>query len=184
MIKEINLKDRTIKYNLQYKKVKNINLRIKSDGTVNVSANKNVPQKIIDDFMNSKADFILRALDKYASIKALPQTQYFSENEVCDIILAICEKLYPHFMKSGIKRPIIKFRRMVSQWGSCHTKKGILTFNTNLMYAPPECIEYVAAHEFTHFLIPNHSDRFYIELSKIMPDWKARRQKLKKISIK
>ena len=59
MIKEINLKDRTIKYNLQYKKVKNINLRIKSDGTVNVSANKNVPQKIIDDFMNSKADFIL-----------------------------------------------------------------------------------------------------------------------------
>ena len=141
-------------------------------------------KKIIDDFMNSKADFIFRALDKYASIKALPQTQYFSENEVCDIILAICEKLYPHFMKSGIKRPIVKFRRMVSQWGSCHTKKGILTFNTNLMYAPTECIEYVAAHEFTHFLVPNHSDRFYSELSKIMPDWKARRQKLKKISIK
>ncbi len=127
MIKEINLKDRTIKYNLLYKKVKNINLRIKSDGTVNVSANKNVPQKIIDDFMNSKADFIFRALDKYASIKALPQTQYFSENEVCDIILAICEKLYPHFMKSGIKRPIVKFRRL-DQYSKNRRNSAVLVF--------------------------------------------------------
>ena len=51
MNREIILGDRTIKYDLQYKKVKSINLRIKPDGSINVSANKKVPQKVIDDFI-------------------------------------------------------------------------------------------------------------------------------------
>ena len=65
MNRVIILGDRTIKYDLEYKKVKNINLRIKSDCSVCVSANKRVPQKVIDEFIISKVDFILRALEKY-----------------------------------------------------------------------------------------------------------------------
>lgn len=182
MIKVINLKEKTIKYDLQYKKVKNINLRIKPDGSINVSTNKRVPQKVIDEFILSKADFILKALDKCANRSKEPPVQYFTEDKIRDVILELCEKIYPCFEKSGVKYPTIKFRRMVSQWGNCHSQKGILTFNTNLMHAPIECIEYVVAHEFTHFLEPNHSSGFYDELTKIMPDWKARRQKLKGIS--
>ena len=75
-------------------------------------------------------------------------------------------------------------RKMVSQWGNCNSQKGILTFNINLMYAPPECVKYVAVHEFTHFLQPNHSDKFYKELSKVCPEWKNFRQKLKNIRIR
>ena len=67
MIKEINLKNLKIKYDLQYKKVKNINLRIKPGGTIHVSANKLVPQNIIDEFIISKADFIVNALNKYVN---------------------------------------------------------------------------------------------------------------------
>lgn len=182
MIKVINLKGKTIEYNLQYKKVKNINLRIKPDSSIYVSASKRVPQKVIDEFILSKADFILKALDKCANSLKEPRVQYFSEDEIREVILELCEKIYPCFEKIGVKYPTIKFRRMVSQWGNCHSQKGILTFNINLMYAPIECIEYVVAHEFTHFLEPNHSSGFYDELTKIMPDWKARRQKLKGIS--
>ncbi len=39
MIREIKYNNTIIKYDLQYKKVKNINLHIKSDCSVNVSAN-------------------------------------------------------------------------------------------------------------------------------------------------
>ena len=46
---------RRIAYDLQIKKVKNVNMRIKPDGTVNVSANQRVPKKLIDDFVLSKA---------------------------------------------------------------------------------------------------------------------------------
>ena len=50
MIKEIELNGRKIKYNLEYKKVKNINLRIKQDGSVMLSANRLVSQKQIEEF--------------------------------------------------------------------------------------------------------------------------------------
>ena len=184
MNREIILGNRTIKYDLQYKKVKNINLRIKPDGSINVSANKKVPQKVLDDFIISKAEFILRALEKYKNMPVKEQKQYYTEDELKELILALCNNVYPYYEKQGIKHPEIKFRKMVSRWGSCHTKKGILTFSTNLMYAPAECIEYVVWHEFTHFLQPNHSSKFYNELAKVYPNWKECRKKLKEISIR
>lgn len=50
-----------ISYLLIRKNVKNINLRIKSDGSVVVSANPSVPKKYIDDFVRSKIPFIQKA---------------------------------------------------------------------------------------------------------------------------
>ena len=184
MIKEIKHSNITIQYQLQHKTVKNINLRIKPDGSINVSANKRVPQKDIDDFIISKADFILRALEKYKNVPDKEQKQYYTEDEVKELILELCNKAYPYYEKRGIKCPEIKFRKMVSCWGSCHSQKGILTFNINLMYAPIECIEYVVWHEFTHFLQPDHSSKFYDELAKVYPNWKECRKKLKDINIR
>lgn len=184
MIKEIELNNRTIQYELQYKNVKNINLRIKPDGSINVSANKRVPQKVIDDFIISKSDFIVRALEKYKNVPVKEQKQYFSEAELKEQILWLCKKAYPYYERRGIKYPEIKFRKMISRWGSCHTQKGILTFNVNLMYAPIECIKYVVYHEFTHFLQPNHSNKFYDELAMVYPNWKDCRKKLKEIHIR
>ena len=124
------------------------------------------------------------ALEKYKNHADKPPERHFSEEEVCMIISDLCNKAYPYFEKFGVKYPVIKFRKMVSRWGSCHPGKGILTFNTNLMYAPYECVEYVVLHEFTHFLVPNHSDKFYEELSKVCPEWKEYRKKLKEIIIR
>lgn len=181
MIKQIRLKGKEINYNLQYKKVKNINLRIKPDGTINVSAGRRVSQKIIEDFLISKSDFILNALEKYANKTIEPIIQYFSEDGICDAIKKICERVYPYYERLGVKYPQIRFRKMVSRWGSCNPSKGILTFNTNLMYAPRECVEYVVLHEFTHFLQANHSAAFYSELEKVCPCWKSCREKLKEV---
>lgn len=184
MVKELTICGRKIQYDLQYKKVKNVNLRIKPDGTVTVSANKRVGQKFIDEFLTSKADFILNALDKFDKASTAPQKQYFKETEIREVITKLCEDAYPYFKEKGVDFPQIKFRKMVSRWGSCHTKKRILTFNLNLIYAPKECIEYVVYHEFTHFLVPNHSARFYEELAKVCPEWKSRRQRLKEIILR
>ena len=184
MVKEIFLNGTKIQYDLQYKEVKNINVRIKPNGTVHVSANKRVSQKIIEGFVLSKAGFIQKALEKYENALAEPPKQYFSEDEICDVIIKLCEKVYPHFEKRGVEYPHIKFRKMVSRWGSCHPAKRILTFNTYLMYAPIECVEYVVVHEFTHFLQANHSNKFYEELAAVCPDWKACRKRLKEVCIR
>lgn len=184
MIREVEINGQTIKYDLQIKRVKNINLRIKPDGMVCVSANRRVPQRVIDDFIKSKADFILNALEKYKNREQTPQKQYFTETELREGICELCREAYSYYEKLGIDYPQIKFRKMTSRWGSCHPTKGILTFNTNLIYAPIECVEYVVLHEFTHFLQANHSRAFYEELARVCPDYKERRKKLKDIKIR
>lgn len=183
MKKTIIYNGRCLDYELTIKKVKNINLRIKSDGSISVSANKRVPQKVIDDFVLSKADFIIKALEKYEQRTKVKKV-YFTEGEVKEVVSDLCEKVYPYFKQFGVKYPQIKFRKMASRWGSCHTLKSILTFNTNLRHVPVECIEYVVLHEFTHFLHANHSSAFYNELSKICPEWKKLRNSLKEINLR
>ena len=184
MVKTIRYGEKNIPYDLQYKNVKNINLRVKRDGTVHVSASRRVPQKVLDAFLLSKAAFILDALEKYKNKAVSPRQQYVEEDAICDYIRALCKKVYPYYEKWGLGYPEIRFRKMVSRWGSCQPEKRILTFNMYLMYAPPACIEYVVLHEFTHFLQGNHSKQFYAELEKVCPDWKAHRKRLKEISIR
>ncbi len=184
MIKTVFLNFEELEYELEYKKVKNINLRIRNDGSIYVSANKYVSQKRIEEFILSKSDFILNAVKAAKSRELLPPEKHCSEEELPSLIIEFCRKVYPYYQKLGIPFPQIKFRRMVSRWGSCHPAKGILTFNTALIYAPIECIEYVVWHEFTHFLHPDHSKRFYAELEKVCPDWKSSRQLLKGINIR
>ena len=183
MKRYIDLNGRQIEYSLEYKKVKNINLRIKQDG-IFVSASKRVSIKRIEEFMKDKSEFILRAVDKFASLPKKEKIQYFGDDEIKDVILDICKKIYPVFEKRGIKYPDIKFRKMVSRWGSCNYINGIITFNTALKYAPYECIEYVAYHEFCHFLQANHSPLFYKELEAVCPGHKECRKILKGISIR
>lgn len=182
MIREITLKNKKIEYELTIKNVKNINLRIYPDGRVTVSANKRVKIAFIEEFLISKQDFILKALDKYKNKEQKENIKYRTEEELKNLIIALCEKAYPYYEKYGIKYPVIKFRKMKTRWGSCHTVKGILTFNTQLIHAPMECIEYVVWHEFTHFLQANHSQNFYQELEKVYPHWHTSRKKLKEIN--
>lgn len=184
MQREIVINGKLIKYDLQYKNVKNLNLRIKPSGEVSVSASKLVGQDFIDEFIVSKGDFILNALNKFKEATEVFSEQYFTEAEVKEVIIKLCRDAYPFFKEKGVSFPKIKFRKMVSRWGSCHTTKEILTFNLNLMYAPIECIEYVVYHEFTHFLVADHSARFYRELEKTCPDWKEKRNRLKEIILR
>ena len=64
MIKTIKLNGEQIEYQFERKKVKNINVRIRRDGSVYVSASRWVSVKEIESFLSEKADFILSAVHK------------------------------------------------------------------------------------------------------------------------
>ena len=102
-------------------------------------------------------------------------------DECKNIVNSACKKLYPKIQRYGIAFPEIKYRKMVSCWGNCRSKKGIVTFNIHLVQTPIECIEFVVMHEFTHFFHSNHSQDFYRQLTAFMPDWKIYDQKLKSL---
>ena len=233
-IRNVRCEQRVLEYQLTRKQVKNINLRVKPDGQVFVSASESVPVEFIDNFVKEKQEYIIRALNKYEENRkyvSFAPRQYVSgesfdilgkslrlkviqgkqESVTTDgvfIFLTVRNKenqkrkenlmnnwlkemqtgtfnqisreIHQIFKKYDVEYPIVKVRYMTSRWGSCQPKRGVITLNSKLIEAPRNCIEYVVLHEFTHFIHPNHSKKFYDFVAMLMPDWKERKMELEK----
>lgn len=55
------------------------------------------------------------------------------------------------------------------RWGSC-SAEGRLMFSWRLVMAPPEVLDYVAAHEAAHLAEMNHSPAFWRVVARLFPD--------------
>lgn len=228
MLEKIVLGERVVEFTLTYKKIKNINIRVKSDLTVNVSAPLKTSKKQILHFINQSENFILSALTKYENLpkkevklvsgekifylgeqKTLLVVQGKSGVEIsgemlilsvanpedlalktkvlsrwlarqCErVVLELCKNAYQNFAYKIEEFPDVKFRNMRSGWGNCRPAQNRLTFAYMLVKAPLECINYVVYHEFTHFLVFNHSALFYEKLSSFLPNHTHLKNKLK-----
>lgn len=71
----------------------------------------------------------------------------------------------------------ISFQEMPTRWGSC-TVKNKLIFNPRLIHTPKRCIEYVIMHELCHLVHKHHNKDFFDLLTRMMPDWEKRKEKL------
>ncbi|QBY02594.1 M48 family peptidase [Rhodophyticola sp. CCM32] len=65
-----------------------------------------------------------------------------------------------------------------SRWGSC-SSKGDLMFSWRLIMAPPDVLDYVAAHEVAHLAEMNHSAKFWSVCARLCPGYDAPRAWLK-----
>lgn len=79
--------------------------------------------------------------------------------------------------KHGFTPSAIKVKKMRGKWGFCTTKKEIY-LSPQLMSLEPDLIDYVIAHELCHLKEMNHSPRFYAELERIYPNYKAMRKRI------
>lgn len=55
----------------------------------------------------------------------------------------------------------ISVRDTRSRWGSCGPD-GAMSFSWRLVFAPPEVLDYLAAHEAAHLVHLNHGPRFWV----------------------
>ena len=178
MIREVEYKGVKIKYNLTRKRVKNINLRIKPDLSVEISANSRVSLNYIDSFIIKKGDFILKAIEDFKNKKSVINEPKFDETDFQTYVHESFEKVYNLFKQYNINKPTLKFRKMKSRWGSCNYVKYIITLNTSLIYCTKEQIDYVIVHEFSHLTVPNHSKDFYNIVSRFCPEYKRIRKEM------
>jgi predicted metal-dependent hydrolase len=65
-----------------------------------------------------------------------------------------------------------------SRWGSC-TADGALMYSWRLVMAPPDVLDYVAAHEVAHLVEMNHSPAFWGVVARLRPDWQTQRDWLR-----
>lgn len=83
----LTAKGHEILFNLERKPVKNLNLRVRKDGSVWVSADPGVPCGEIDAFVASKAPYILKALNHFHEMAQYrPQPKQYVSGETFNIL--------------------------------------------------------------------------------------------------
>ena len=219
---------RTLTYELERKAVKNLNLRVRFDGTAHLSIPKSTTVAAAEKFLREREEWILSALARMetraealreaesvgdslpylggrlevvwragtpARVEAhmeegrltvmLPDPndpdmraaaiETFERAETTRLMLGLVERYYPLFASRGVAYPkAIRIKVMKTRFGSCSSEKGYLNFSHRLCRYPLPFAEYVAVHELCHFLEANHSDRFWREVARVLPDWEAR----------
>lgn len=196
-LRTLQLPQGSISYELTRKKVKNINLRIKSDGSISVSASRSVPLSAIEDFLRSKEAWIRQALSKTQhKVATLEENQAYLCGQLVplpagcsrrqwlssmaeDLLRKQYDEVWTLFQQDGFEKPQLRFRWMKSRWGSCIPSKGVITLNTALVSAPPESQQAVIAHELAHMKESNHQKGFYSYLYNRMPDYEQRHHLLR-----
>lgn len=196
-IRQFAYQAKTYEYELHLGGVKRLNLRIRPDGTIRVSAPRLTSQRTIDDFLSLYGDKIEAAVARaqarqqndaptltkaqqaaqkerlLATIRECHQNLVLPRFDALDLVLTERQRLFI------LSPTAIRIRVMKTRWGSCNYAKGTLNFNLRLIEQPIECIEYVVMHEFAHFVHPNHSPAYHALMSALMPDWKQRKARLR-----
>ena len=72
----------------------------------------------------------------------------------------------------------ITVRNQATKWGSCSSKKNI-NLNYKLVKLPGRLIDYIIIHELCHLKEMNHSQKYWREVEKILPNYKSLEKELK-----
>lgn len=165
------------------KKVKNINMRVKSsDGRIEVSAPHWVSKAVVESFVRERMDWIRR---RQRSLEDSPRNEMgqmsAEERKVAKEELGgYAQELIAHWESvMGVQSQSLVFRDMSSRWGSCNPKTGRICLNLQLIKFPPECLEYVIVHELAHLRERGHGPRFKALMDHVLPDWRERRALLR-----
>ena len=100
--------------------------------------------------------------------------RYFSDKGMS----RISERVAYFAPKVGVENFDVKVKEMGYRWASCG-KNGALNFHWKCMMAPPKIIDYIVVHELCHLHHRNHSDAFWNEVDKVMPDYRERKEWLR-----
>lgn len=222
------------------KRVKNLNLRVRADGTVTLSIPQHLPLARAREFLDRKGDWIAERVRRNIERRPSPDLagelpdriplwgklvprdsihansgqavggraipgQAASGRDAGDqgapgqttIDQAALDELYRtevlHALPDIVERMEARIgvhatrwsvRVMKTRWGSCTPKTGAIRINARLAAYPPECLEFVVAHELVHLLEPSHNTRFHALLDEFCPGNRgiARRLKQQPIS--
>lgn len=160
-------------------------LEITRNMEILVRAPYRVSDEAIEKFVQEKATWIekhLLIMQKRLEEYENNRQESLSTDEIHELaekaLREIPQRVAYYAEKMQISYGRITIRNQKTRWGSC-SGKGNLNFNCLLMLTPPEVLDYVIVHELCHRKEMNHSQRFWKEVEKVLPDYQARRRWLK-----
>ena len=81
--------------------------------------------------------------------------------------------------KVGVAPQEVEVRELGHRWASC-SPQGRLAFHWKCIMASPTIIDYIVVHELCHFHQADHTDAFWNEVDKVLPDFRERKEWLRK----
>jgi predicted metal-dependent hydrolase len=80
--------------------------------------------------------------------------------------------------KVGVRAGSVQIRDLGYRWASC-LKNGDLHFHWKCLMAPLTVIDYIVVHELCHLRHRDHSEAFWNEVDKVLPDYRDRKEWLR-----
>jgi predicted metal-dependent hydrolase len=84
------------------------------------------------------------------------------------------KELPPRVMELATRHEInvtrVSVRNQKSRWGSC-SRRGTISLNWRLIQSPLFVRDYIILHELAHRRQMNHSDKFWMEVARLCPDY-------------
>ena len=168
----------TFSYQIIRSDRKTIAIQIMPDGSVVVRCPKRMRMDDVRKFVDSKSFWI----EKHLANRVPQNEEKLTDSELKQLRertrILVTERVRYFAPLVGVTYNQIAIRSQRTRWGSC-SRKGNLNFNCLLGLVPSEVLDYVVVHELCHRKELNHSDRFWNEVSRILPDYMARKQWLK-----
>lgn len=159
---------------------KTLSMEIRADGRLIVRAPRRAPKRLIDEFVHSHEEWIVKHREKVMEGAAV-------HPEPDDELKAYCIKRAKEYIPPkaeyyarimGVKYQAITITGAKTRFGSCSASDR-LSFSWRVMLYPDECIDYVIVHELAHIRHKDHSKAFYDFIASVMPDHKKRRAGLR-----
>ncbi|MEF2878298.1 MAG: SprT family zinc-dependent metalloprotease [Blautia sp.] len=174
---------------IEKKQIKNMYLRVGSEGEIRISAPLSVSDKRVEEFVLEKWDWIEKARERQKTKrgteapgweKGLSPGQQEARKEECrKIMLARLPRIIQKWERlTGLHALEWKLRDMKTRWGTCVPAKKRIWLNLRLALYPEECLEYVVVHELVHFLVPGHGPEFWKYMDRFFPEWPRVRKEL------
>lgn len=152
-------------------------MRVTPQGEIVVRAPQYMPKFMIDRFVSTHTGWIAKQRDKLTK-PVFPKRRYHTRTQLEDLVQSLV-KQYGHL--TGLSPSSLRFRQVKSYWGSC-SPAGVLSFNLQLVFVPPQAVEYVVVHELCHLRHRGHGKRFWDLVYNLYPPANDMRTLLRQIS--
>lgn len=170
----------SLRYSVVRSDRKTMSLQVRRDGSVIVRCPFRMPDAQVKAFVREHLDWIEKHVE--AVREQAEDCPLFTESEIRryreKARRVLTEKAGEWAEKMGVSYGRIAIRQQATRWGSC-SAKGNLNFNWVLILVPEELQDYVVVHELAHRREMNHSSRFWKLVAEQIPDYAARRRRLK-----
>lgn len=224
---EIQLHGRRHAFRVTRRRRRTLGLYVSREGGIEVRAPLRCPAAAIHAFLESRRDWLARAVARLDELPALPvwadgeRHPYLGEwltlrldrgsrkaawrdgddlrirlpgeageesveravrewyrTQARPLLEQSVDRWFPALALPASRRPPVKIRAMRRRWGSCASHGGI-NLNLWLLRTPPECIDFVVAHELCHLREFHHGRSFHALMGRVMPDWPDRERRLR-----